>query len=302
VAEQLQDTGARARGNLYLSTAFTLADRHQEAAVAGVRAYEYALSAGDTSVLITLDAQAGSLHVAAGEVDEGLARCNRGLDRLGAASEERWQQSYLLALKGYCLLLKGELAQSGQAFCTALEMKHEIGDTMGTSYALEGIAWLAVAERRYTRAAWLLGAAESLWQLVGSRLASSATRQARHARAQQEVRDALGEERYLALCHEGGGYALADIVQFAAEGLDELPPHPIHQPPATPQATPPTAGLTSREWEIAGLVAEGLSNREIAGRLVISKRTVDAHIEHIYGKLGVSSRVQLASWLRSARP
>jgi predicted ATPase/DNA-binding CsgD family transcriptional regulator len=311
VAHQLQDTGARARGYLYLSTALTFAGRHQEAAVAGVRAYEYALSAGDTSVLITLDAQAGSLHVAAGEVDEGLARCNRGLDRLGAASEERWQQSYLLALKGFCLLLQGELAQSGQAFCTALEMKHEIGDTMGTSYALEGIAWLAVAERRYTRAAWLLGAAESLWQLVGSRLASSATRQARHARAQQEVRDALGEERYLALGHEGAGYALADIVRFAAEGADELPPHPNHQPPAgptpagtapagtAPAGTAPAAGLTSREWEIAGLVAEGLSNREIAGRLVISKRTVDAHIEHIYGKLGVSSRVQLASWLRS---
>jgi DNA-binding CsgD family transcriptional regulator len=256
-------------------------------------------------VLITLDAQAGSLHVAAGEVDEGLARCNRGLDRLGAASEERWQQSYLLALKGFCLLLKGELTQSGQAFCTALEMKHELGDTMGTSYALEGIAWLAVAERRYTRAAWLLGAAESLWQLVGSRLASSATRQARHAHAQQEVRDTLGEERYLALGHEGARYALADIVRFAAEGADELPPYPNHQPPAgtaPTEAGAPAAGLTSREWEIAGLVAEGLSNREIAGRLVISKRTVDAHIEHIYGKLGVSSRVQLASWLRSVRP
>jgi non-specific serine/threonine protein kinase len=63
-----------------------------------------------------------------------------------------------------------------------------------------------------------------------------------------------------------------------------------------------TAGLTSREREIAGLVAEGLSSREIAGRLVISKRTVDAHIEHIYGKLGVSSRVRPASWLRSACP
>lgn len=250
----------------------------------------------------------GSLHVAAGEVDEGLARCNRGLDRLGAASEERWQQSYLLALKGFCLLLKGDLVQSGQAFCTALEMKHEIGDTMGTSYALEGIAWLAVAERRYTRAAWLLGAAESLWQVVGSRLASSATRQARHARAQQEARDALGEERYLALCHEGARYVLADIVQFAAEGLDDLPPHPNVVPSAGPAqagtspGAAPAAGLTSREWEIAGLVAEGLSNREIAGRLVISKRTVDAHIEHIYSKLGVSCRVQLASWLRSARP
>jgi non-specific serine/threonine protein kinase len=134
VAEQLQDTAALARGYLYLSSALTFAGRHHEAAVAGVRAYEYALSAGDSSVLITLDAQAGSLHVAAGEVDEGLARCNRGLDRLGAGSEERWQQSYLLALKGFCLLLKGELARSGEAFCTALEMKHEIGDTMGTGW------------------------------------------------------------------------------------------------------------------------------------------------------------------------
>ena len=175
VAEQLQNTGVRARGYLYLSTALTFAGRHQEAAVAGVRAYEHALSAGDTSVLITLDAQAGSLHVAAGEVEEGLARCNRGLDRLGAGSEERWQQSYLLALKGFCLLLKGELAQSGQAFCTALEMKHEIGDTMGTSYALEGIAWLAVAERRYTRAAWLLGAAESLWPWTRTSSTSTAS-------------------------------------------------------------------------------------------------------------------------------
>jgi ATP/maltotriose-dependent transcriptional regulator MalT len=101
--------------------------------------------------------------------------------------------------------------------------------------------------------------------VVGSRLASSATRQARHARAQQEVRDALGEERYLALCHAGARYALADIVRFAAEGFDELPPHPNHQPPAAPPAALPAVGLTSREWEIAGLVAEGLSNREVAG-------------------------------------
>src|SRR5262249_18700390 len=126
------------------------------------------LTAGDSSVLVTLDAQAGSLHVAAGEVEEGLARCNRGLDRLGAGSQERWQQSYLFALQGFCLLLKGEFAGSAEAFGTALEMKHEIGDPMGTSYALEGIAWLAVAQQRYTRAAWLLGAADLLWQLVGN--------------------------------------------------------------------------------------------------------------------------------------
>ena len=63
----------------------------------------------------------------------------------------------------------------------------------------------------------------------------------------------------------------------------------------------PAQILTGRELEIAGLVAQGLSHREIAGRLVISKRTVDAHVEHIYGKLGVSSRVQLTAWHRSAQ-
>jgi len=310
VVEQLQDVRACARGFLYLSTALTFAGRYDEAAAAGVRAQECALAAGDASVLVTLDTQAGSLHVAAGEVEEGLARCNRGLDRLGAGSQERWQQSYLLALKGFCLLLRGDFAGSAEAFGTGLEMKHEIGDTMGTSHALEGIAWLAVAQGRPARAAWLLGAVDSLWHLVGGRLASSATIEVQHERAERAAREALGAERYQALHDRGAGYPLADIVRCAADDADELPPHPLAAAPGAAAgaaaagavtAGPATAGagLTGREWEIAGLVAEGLSNRQIAEQLVISKRTVDAHIEHIYGKLGVSSRVQLASWLRS---
>jgi len=61
----------------------------------------------------------------------------------------------------------------------------------------------------------------------------------------------------------------------------------------------PTAGkqLTRREKEIATLVAAGLGNREIAARLFLSKRTVDSHMEHIFTKLGFSSRTQLASWV-----
>src|SRR5260370_28690855 len=62
-----------------------------------------------------------------------------------------------------------------------------------------------------------------------------------------------------------------------------------------------TGGLTNREHEIAALVASGMSNREIASRLFISKRTVDAHVEHIFGKLGISSRVQLTIWLRDTQ-
>jgi DNA-binding CsgD family transcriptional regulator/sugar lactone lactonase YvrE len=59
---------------------------------------------------------------------------------------------------------------------------------------------------------------------------------------------------------------------------------------------PGNPGLTRREREIAALVAEGLTNREIAQRLFISERTADGHLEHIREKLGVSSRAQVAAW------
>jgi len=64
------------------------------------------------------------------------------------------------------------------------------------------------------------------------------------------------------------------------------------------------AQLTKREQEIAALVAESLTNSQIARRLIISSRTVDAHIASIYGKLGISSRVHLVTWLgaRSGGP
>ena len=66
------------------------------------------------------------------------------------------------------------------------------------------------------------------------------------------------------------------------------------------QAPLAVALLTKREREIGELVASGLSNREIAGRLFISKRTVDAHVDHIFSKLEISSRVQLTVLLREA--
>lgn len=58
----------------------------------------------------------------------------------------------------------------------------------------------------------------------------------------------------------------------------------------------PKPALTRRELEVAALVAEGLTNREIAKRLFISERTADGHLEHIREKLGVNSRAQIAAW------
>jgi DNA-binding NarL/FixJ family response regulator len=59
--------------------------------------------------------------------------------------------------------------------------------------------------------------------------------------------------------------------------------------------------LTARERQIAGLVAEGLSNRGIADRLVISERTAQNHVQHILVKLGFSSRAQIAAWATQRR-
>ena len=59
--------------------------------------------------------------------------------------------------------------------------------------------------------------------------------------------------------------------------------------------------LTVREREIAALVAEGLSNRGVAQRLVISERTAQNHVQHILGKLGLANRTQIAAWVAHRR-
>jgi DNA-binding CsgD family transcriptional regulator len=61
-------------------------------------------------------------------------------------------------------------------------------------------------------------------------------------------------------------------------------------------ATDPWWPLTAREWEVARLVADGHTNAEVAVRLVVSPKTVSAHVEHILAKLGVGRRAEIAAW------
>jgi DNA-binding CsgD family transcriptional regulator len=77
--------------------------------------------------------------------------------------------------------------------------------------------------------------------------------------------------------------------------------HVAHQAPAPPSDATVSHVLTGREQEVAGLLAAGRSNREIADALVITEGTVEVHVKHILGKLGLRSRAQVAAWAADER-
>src|SRR5262249_42969473 len=156
------------------------------------------------------------LHLLTGNLDEGIARCDQGLDRLGPDTGEIWIRGFLHLLKGLALYLKGEHTASTDAFLRGLAMKHEIDDTLGMGYALEGLASLAAAAGRHTRTAWLLGAADEMWQLVGSRLGKDPFLESMHRQTKRTARDALGAGRFGMLFRRGADTPRDQVVALAA--------------------------------------------------------------------------------------
>jgi DNA-binding NarL/FixJ family response regulator len=157
----------------------------------------------------------------------------------------------------------------------------------------------------------LLGAASTLWEHAGYHYTGLPLLEELHRRTAQAAIDSLGEVRYEQLREAGAGQPLDEVIALALGSASqpgpELVPGPATAPPsgapsASSAALAATGPLTGREVQIAQLVANGLTNKEIARRMAVSKRTVDAHVDHIFAKLGISSRVQLTLWLRDRIP
>jgi predicted ATPase/DNA-binding CsgD family transcriptional regulator len=330
LAGELGDEPAAACGYLYLTLALAFAGQYSQALAAGLIAAERLAALGHRAGLVFLQAQLAHVHQLAGDVEAALESCGRGLTMLaefGRPGQERWITGRLNLISGFALFQRPDRDDDcAAALCRAMRAMRDVGDEAGIACCLEVLGWLAARGARSHQAAWLLGAADALWLRTSGRLSNVAVMEQSHQRAAKQAREALGGLHYENAHDRGGAIDLAAVVAWAVAESGAGPwPDGVVAPRdgadtaaiaaagaagsaaaradggdgSEPAATASVTTLTRREREIALLVASGLSNRDIATRLFISKRTVDAHVEHIFAKLEISSRVKLTMWLQS---
>ncbi len=235
----------------------------------------------------TAAAQAESLL---GRMDQAVAlrdECRRISESLG----ERWALSWLNWNLSVGWWGAGDLRQAQSSAVAALRLKRDLGDRLGIPFCLEMLAWVAGSGGEPRRAAVLFGAVERPWQRIGRPLVAGEPLLAWRDQVQARVRGDLGSRAYETARRQGAQMPADDVLAYA---LGEKTAASGAAPEGGPQ-------LTARELEVARLVAGGLSNRDIADRLVIAQRTAEGHIEHILVKLGFSSRAQIAAWVTERR-
>jgi predicted ATPase/DNA-binding CsgD family transcriptional regulator len=168
-------------------------------------------------------------------------------------------------------------------FEEGLVLSAELGNEADVAHNLEGLASIAGAQGEIARAARLWGAEQALLEEIESSVYTyvpdRSLRQSREAAARSQ----LDEAAWTTAWAEGRAMSPAQAVEYALE--QEPTPRP-----AVPLSYP--AGLSAREAEVLRLVAEGLTNAEVAGRLFISPRTVNWHLGSVYRKLGFHSRTE----------
>jgi non-specific serine/threonine protein kinase len=209
---------------------------------------------------------------------------------------EQWTRAYTLHGLSLADWARGEVAQASAHARQGLRVMHAFNDTFGTVLLVERLAWMAGTTGECERAAVLLGMAHQLWPLVGGQpLFGSQHYLAAHEACEQQARRTLGDCAFRAAFQRG---AELDLDQAIAYALGEKP-----EPAAPAPTVTDTAGtsLTQREQQVTELITQGLSNKEIAARLVIAQRTVEGHVERILSKLGFTKRAQLAAWVIEQR-
>jgi non-specific serine/threonine protein kinase len=188
--------------------------------------------------------------------------------------------------------LAQELYREAQAqFVESLTLRQEAGDVAKIARSLEGMAAMAAGRAQPERAVRLVGAADAMRETVGAPLHPQ-------DRAWRDcwlepLRSVFDNETVTRAWTSGHVLSMEQAVAVALNETEAA--LTASNQPDKVTATP-AAPLSAREQEVASLLALGLTNRQIAERLVITERTVAAHIEHILNKLDFVSRTQIGVW------
>ncbi|QNP75208.1 LuxR family transcriptional regulator [Streptomyces roseirectus] len=212
-----------------------------------------------------------------------LATSTRAVE-LAEEHGEHLYRSYALWALGFARWAHGDEEGGLVHTRAALEILRGFNDYAGTVMSLEIFAWITAARGEHERAAVLLGAVRALSRATG--VCAAYAFGGLHARCEASIVAALGDAGYEKALAQGLDHDTP--ARAIALALDDVP-----AAVTGPAAVDP---LTRREREVAALVAEGLTNRQVAGALGLSPRTADTHVAKILAKLGFVCRAQVAAW------
>jgi DNA-binding CsgD family transcriptional regulator len=186
-----------------------------------------------------------------------------------------------LTTRAYVAIAQDEPEQAERDAHEALAIALRTHGYLRLPDTVECLARLAADGANYPSAARLFGAADAIRQRTGQ--ARFPMYQAGYDAAVATLRETMGDKAFEAAWAEGAALSTEEAFTYAQRGRGER--------------KLPTSGwgsLTPTEREVIRLVSEGLANNDIATRLFVSPRTVQSHLTHVYAKLGLTSRVQLA--------
>ncbi len=223
----------------------------------------------------------GDLEAASSASSEGV--------RLSREVGDLYTLKVWLLNLGTVALIAGDLAKAKPLLTEAMRIAYQIDDRVQLSYLLDALGCHAAGSGQARLAAQLLGAANAIRTAAGASIMPFLAPLVSQAEASAIA--TLGTSRFEAECKAGSRLSRDAAVRLA-----------LGQSGQGAAAASDSAGaglLAKRETEVARLVADGLSNKEIGARLFISEHTVDSHVRSILNKLGCSSRAQIAAWMAS---
>jgi predicted ATPase/DNA-binding CsgD family transcriptional regulator len=232
---------------------------------------QLARNRGDYAAAFTLAEEGLALHRAMGD-QRGTARALYASGTIASL-----QRNYPLACSKYE---------------ESLALFRELGEKWFIAACLEGLAGVYTVQKQTKLAVLLLGAAAALRETIGAPLPPAF--RPSYERTVAMARTQLGKEAFAAAWAEGRATPLEQLLEaWERTTLQELN---VTEMQASTSAKPSTVlpdDLSVREVEVLRLVAKGLTNAQVADQLIISPRTVNAHLRSIYSKLEITSRNQV---------